>query len=172
MCSLTAHRYFERFDREYRAAVREYKTLRELYNRVVWYQFEVTCSNWKDPWFESMRQSAVYLHGYSEQMIWSNGRRVIQRCAPMWYAGTIESAPQLPPEILYTEMMMAKEYMDRVREDRWDPYEYAPGGRKYEALLRESEGVAMYSALLSSKKRKKDEASLGHGCRTKLGGSV
>lgn len=156
MCNLTATRYFERFNREYQAAVREYKTLLDMYNRVMWYQFEVVCSKWKDPWFVSMNDSIVYLHAYKEQMVWRHGRLVTESSAPVWYAGTIKSAPQLPPEIVYVELMAAKEYMNKMREHRWDPYEYAPGGRKYEKLVRESEGSALY-AELSSKKRRKDE---------------
>ena len=47
---------------------------------------------------------------------------------PFWFWGQIKDAPSLPPEIILKELLDAKEYLAHMREAKFAPYDYAPGG--------------------------------------------
>ena len=44
-------------------------------------------------------------------------------------------APPLPPQILESELKAAKAYMDHCDAQRNAPFDWAPGGKLYDALL-------------------------------------
>lgn len=150
--SLLIHRDFKdqwsrRFEREYSEAQREVQRLQRLYKEVCWYHFETQCREWRDPWFTSFGASVTELHGVRMEQVWRNGRLAEQGTFPIYYRGMIQDAPPLPPEIVLTELKAAKEYMHFMNEQRFAPYDWAPGGRKYEQMLRESEGVRAFNNL-------------------------
>ena len=78
--------------------------------------------------------------------------RAEQCTFPIWYSGSVEDAPALPPSIIYNELKHARAYMHFMKEQITAPHDYAPGGRAYEKLLRESEGVREYEKLSSKRK--------------------
>ena len=142
--------FFNSFDREHARAKREYRQLVGLWRDVCWYNFETNCRKWTDPWHSSMYGSWIELHGHSFCTKWQNGRLVESGTFPVWYSGVLGEAPHLPPEILLDEIDEAKKYVEFTAEQRWAPYDYAPGGRKYQQLLREGDGVRAYNALRES----------------------
>ena len=139
---------FNEFDREYKQAVSEHKQLTALYREACWYNFETKCRTWGAPWHASWDASVIEMHRHRL------GRNAESGEFPIWYSGAVSDAPPLPPEIISVELEAAKAYMLFMKEQRHAPYDYAPGGRKYEKLLRESPGAAAYGKLLQSSKRK------------------
>ena len=118
---------FDTFNADYKQSRIEVKQLTALYKDVCWYNFETTCRSWKAPWHISWEESPISLQKY--------------------YTGSIRDAPPLPPEIVFVELQNAVAYMQHMRKQRYAPYDYAPGGREYERLLRHSPGVAAYDTL-------------------------
>ena len=129
---------FEELDLEYRRAKDEFKLLQELFRDCCWYSFETVCRDWEEPWHTSWGHSFIALNGVRVE---TNGSR-ISVTYPTWYKGVVRDAPSLSPRIIYKELKDAKAYMLSMEEQRWAPYDYAPGGHKYEDLLRYGEGVA------------------------------
>lgn len=118
---------FASFDSEYQRARAELRRLERLYKHACWYNFEVHCRSWTNPWHESLGGCGIALS--------------------RWYRGSVEDAPALPVEILETEVRLAMAEVERCDEQRFAPYEWAPGGRKYEQMRRESPGAAAYDVL-------------------------
>ena len=136
-----------RFAREYTEAQREVQRLKDLYRDVCWYNFETQCKDWKHPWFTSWGASSTELHGTRVERVWKKGRLAEHGVFPVYYRGMVADAPSLPPVIVLTELKAAEEYMHFMSEQRFAPYDWAPGGRKYEQMLRESEGVRAFNNL-------------------------
>ena len=120
---------YDEFDAEYKKSVLEVKHLQTLYKMVCWYNFETQCRTWQDPWHESWEDTIVSLRKY--------------------YTGSVRDAPSLPPAVVQLELQAAQDYALYMSQQRYAPYDYAPGGREYERMLRESPGVAAYDALHS-----------------------
>ena len=131
---------FDEFDAEYKRSMREVKHLQQLYKEACWYNFETRCRTWQEPWHESWEETLVSLRKY--------------------YTGSVRDAPSLPPAIVQVELQAAKDYAEHMSEQRYAPYDYAPGGRAYERMLRESPGVAAYDALYSSGRSQSSKAVL------------
>ena len=142
-------RYATRLYREYFNARMEWEQLNELHRHALWYNFEVGALKWNDPWREAAYDSFLTLHGarYGQQRQF--GRRHMYGCFPVYYRGPVRDAPPLPAEILLVETRLAREHMEELRQRLNDPYDWAPGGHKYEKLLRESPGVAAYEKMRS-----------------------
>ena len=127
--------------------------------------------------------SEVVLHSarYSikRQYVFKNGRFRGTRQRekgefPVYYEGSVRDAPLLPPLIVHREVKLAQELENELNEQCAAPYEWAPGGRKYQEHVHNSLGAALYSSLnpcrkaiaLSSNAR--DEQSDGHSSSDRL----
>ena len=152
---------FDEFDREYKQLKRELKQLKEIFRHVCWYHFETQCKNWKSPWHESFDESHITLHGHCFCKKWVKGRYVEEGRFPIYYDGAVVNAPCLPPIVIFKEIEAVQEQVNYMKEARWAPYDYAPGGRKYEELLREGCGALAYKEMQQSSKRNAEE----HGGR-------
>ena len=139
---------FDELNSEYKQAVREAKRLQSLYNDVCWYNFETTCRHWGGPWHASVDGSLIELYGH---VCFPKGSCEFTEF-PVWYSGSVGTAPKLPVEIVAKELRDAKERVRVLKEERNAPYDFAPGGRKYEQLRRHGVGVSAYRALQSSNK--------------------
>ena len=135
---------FDNFDLEYKQAQRECKQLTALFREVCWYNFETQCRAWNEPWHTSVKDSHIEMHTHRYMKEWKNGRYIEYGEFPIWYSGPVGDAPLLPPEIIFIEMKQAQDYMLYMQTQRFAPYDYAPGGRLYEKLLRESPGAIAY----------------------------
>ena len=132
---------------EYERAEDEYEQLLALLNDVCWYSFETQCRTWRHPWHESLEASYIELKAQVHSTRTDHGRTVHKCTFPTYYAGMIADAPPLPPDIVLSEVERAKEYMLFMRDQRTAPHDWAPGGRKYEQLVRESPGAAAYDRM-------------------------
>lgn len=138
---------YSELNKEYELARCEYEQLVSLFREVCWYNFETQCQNWQAPWHESWGGSHIEMHG--ARYCCDRGRTSGE--FPIWYSGAVSAAPTLPPAIVLSEVKDAEKRMHLTRKQRNAPYDWAPGGREYEKLLREGEGVAAYNQLQSSK---------------------
>ena len=160
--------------REHNNALCEVQRLESLMEDVSWYQFEISARGWRAPWHTSYPGSVVEL--YSQVYI-DLGHREIGTF-PVYYYGPIETAPPLPPMIVYAELELAREVCRATKEQLQNAYEWAPGGNKYELHLETSDGAKAYR-LLSEQKPVYDNsagASRGDGSGlqrcAELGGPV
>ena len=144
----------DEFKREYDNAKREFDRLTTLFRECCWYNFETSCRTWREPWHSSWGASSTTMHGVR----YSQCGRGEQCTFPIWYSGSIEEAPALPPSIIYNEIKHARAYMHFMRRQISAPHDYAPGGWAYEKLLREGEGVKEYDRL-SSKHKMEDNGA-------------
>lgn len=142
--------YHEHFTREYRRLTQEYKRIQELFSDVVWYNFETVARAWKRPWPPSFEESELELHTQRYQIVPSRGGRYCEKATfPYYYQGAVRDAPPLPPTIVLNELKIAWDAVKEAEERCAAPYEWAPGGRLYEKLLRESDGVRAFEQLSS-----------------------
>ena len=142
--------YNELFSREYRFLANEYKRLQQLLKEVAWYNFETAARGWKHPWPESFGGSSIELHGQRYALVNSRGGRKCETATfPVYFAGSIDDAPPLPPTIILNELKTVYDDLRAAEKSCSDPYEYAPGGREYEKMIRESDGVRLYNTLSS-----------------------
>ena len=140
----------DEFKREYENAKQELHRLTTLFRECCWYNFETSCRSWRTPWYMSWGPSDICLHGLSHKKCGA-----AEQCTfPIWYSGPLDGAPALPPSIIHNEIKHAKAYMHFMREQITAPHDYAPGGRAYEKLLREGQGVKEYDRLSSKRKLK------------------
>ena len=159
---------YDEFDTEYLRAKRELKQLKSLFREVCWYNFETRCRNWQEPWHASFPGSEIELYAHRHLQL---GKGFESCSFPIYYSGSIENAPALPPQILLEELKKAEQLIEYWDKQRTAPYDYAPGGREYEKLVRQSPGALGYDMLyqynrLQSSKRKvndvrTDERNLG-----------
>ena len=142
----------EEFEKEHTRACDEVNELTALFKEACWYNFETSCSHWEQPWHKSWGGSYV-------QMI---GRRPMRRGQRplVWYSGPVSDAPPLPPIIIYRELQQAREYRNFMREQMVAPHTFAPGGREYEKLLRESDGVKEYDRLYMQRRTESSKMKL------------
>ena len=146
MADAERDRYERLFWSEFQDAREEWRRLSEVLRHALWYNFEVNAANWKSPWRETDEFANLTLHGARSNtyVVSRSGRRYYHSSNPVYYQGPVRDAPPLPPEILQREVQAACEYKDAMLERCDDPSEYAPGGRKYEQLVRESPGALEY----------------------------
>lgn len=148
----------DEYCREYTQLAVELERLKEMFREVAWYNFEVLAREWKSPWYTTFMASCIELHGRSyTQQPGRTGHVHEMAKFPMYYMGTIEKAPPLPPEIVMAEVEKATKALEDCAELCAAPYEWAPGGHLYEKMLRESEGVREYRRLFSMRRKR------GHG---------
>ena len=137
-------KYAEHFAREYRFALQELDRLEMLLRDVMWYNFETVARGWRYPWFESYSDCTVELFGVRSELHRKRGHIAEKVTFPVYYYGHISDAPPLPPEIIMAEIRMAKELVEDAKVACSAPYEWAPGGRLYEQMMRESPGVKAF----------------------------
>ena len=119
---------------EFELAKRELNQLTTLLRDILWYNFEIVSSEWKEPWRKTNSHAELRLHGYRVTEHVKHGRRGCVMEFPVWWAGPVSVAPPCPPALLYRDICDAEE-MVRFFEERLDDAElYAPGGSKYEDL--------------------------------------
>ena len=84
------------FRQEYLYAKLEYERLCELFKDVCWYNFECKARHWHNPWRMTVPWSDITLlgarYGHDNQGEWAD--------FPVWFEGTAEEAPVLPPHIV------------------------------------------------------------------------
>ena len=97
---------------------KEHDHLLRLYKECIWYHFELSVLQWSSPWHESWGVSTVHLATY--------------------YVGPINSAPFCPPAILLVELRQVERDIAQLQTALVDADDYAPGGRAYEQLARET----------------------------------
>ena len=149
----------QRFEREWQRACREYQQLQRLYKEVCWYNFETTCRSWQEPWHVTWSDSFVTFVGHSYATEWRNGRLREYATFPLYYFGTISDAPKIPPEMVLKELKDAERYMHEAYMQVYAPDDWAPGGHKYEALVREGEGAQAYHALYFQRREREHGGS-------------
>ncbi len=137
--------YHEIFFKSYKDALQEYYRLVNLFKDVAWYNFETKARHWEPPWPPTLQQSFVKLEGACFKRY--STRRGVREAAsfPVYYQGAVEFAPELPPEIVLSELKAAYEYCEQCEKQCSAPYEWAPGGNEYNLMLRTSPGVAAFS---------------------------
>ena len=135
-CVKMQESYKTRFEREYRDAKEEVTRLSELFKDVCWYNFETTCRKWRHPWRQSKSDSLIELHAHRYEKYWNRRHLCEAAKFPYYYQGTLEDAPPIPPEIVLNELREAELYLKACTEQIFAPYDWAPGGAKYEALRR------------------------------------
>ena len=126
------------FEDEFLEASREVDRLQNLFKDVCWYNFETKCRSWMHPWPYSQENSWIELHGTKIVIDDSRGRRREVGLFPVYYSGTVRDAPELPPQILLTELVLAADHLAACKEQRNAPFDWAPGGRLYRKLLSET----------------------------------
>jgi len=138
--------YAEHFAREYRFALQEEDRLKSLMRDAFWYN--VAQVGWLG-WGRSCE-----LFGVRSELIRKRGHVAEKLSFPVYYHGPTNVAPPLPPQILMVELEMAKKLVEDTREACSAPYDWAPGGRRYEQMMRESPGVAAFAITSSDIERK------------------
>ena len=126
------------FYRRHVEAKQELFELRRVFKDACWYNFEVHCRNWRDPWPKTISESRMCFHGYSVQNVWVNGRKRERGSFPIYYDGPVGDAPPLPPQILIQELILQTQLVHELEESITAPYDWAPGGAKYNKLLTET----------------------------------
>lgn len=115
------------FARERDWARGELLALEAILDDAKWFNFEMACRNWREPWHESFGASRIRLRAVH--------RDHVGHCTfPYWFNGPVQDASPLPLAILETEVQMAKEYLAHCERCVAAPYDWAPGGVLYEAL--------------------------------------
>ena len=140
----------EQFAREHLRLLLEYKRIEALLKDVVWYNFETVARSWKHPWPPSYEDSQMELHAHRYRIVRTRGGRHCEKAEyPYYYAGTVKDAPPLPPAIVLHELKLACDAVKEAEVNCYAPYDWAPGGRLYEKMLRESDGVKAFAQLSS-----------------------
>jgi hypothetical protein len=108
----------------------EERQLLQLLHKAYWYQFELVCKNWKEPWHESLLHSQIAMPNTAEGY---------------WYIGSLGDAPPLPAAVLEVELAECRSTICTLKEISTAATDWAPGGDLYEKLLRESPMVHLYN---------------------------
>lgn len=119
-------RYALQFRREWEDAKREREHLGNLFEDVCWYNFARNPFPWR------LELNRIHLHGYRVQWFW-NMREAVYFTT--WYEGSCCEAPPCPAEILLNEIKLADERVEETYNRLMDPYDWAPGGKKYLELV-------------------------------------
>ena len=96
------------FERDFLAAQMECQRLKSLFHDVCWYNFESKCRTWRSPWPTSLPDSYIELCGVSIEICKRHGREREIGHFPIYYAGSVEDAPPLPPKIVLNELTLAE----------------------------------------------------------------
>lgn len=156
------HEIADGFERELTRLMVERARIVALLKDVMWYNFEVTVRGWKDPWPESFMGSILELHAHRYDVVPTRGGRLCEKAHfPLYYSGSVAHAPPLPPDICMRELEDVTSAIEYMKECILAPYEWAPGGRRYEEMMRTSEGVSAYYALSSNCGVCSDDAGTG-----------
>jgi len=121
-------------DRELDDARQELANLKRLQEEIHWYNFEIAALKWHFPWHPSFMMSPIILEGMRITHTRKRGKRHEAVEFPVWYSGTVYDAEPLPYAILATEIKAAEAYVRRAEENVNAPYDWAPGGARYEQL--------------------------------------
>ena len=116
----------------------ECRRLAWLFKQICWYNFETVCKQWNRPWYPSLQQSRVELHGCRTEYVTRNGRTREIGHFPIYYHGPLSDAPPLPPVILLSELKDAYDSMIQLEAVRCNAFAWAPGGAKYQQLLKDT----------------------------------
>ena len=119
-------------------AKQELKHLNDLCKEIMWYNFEINSHKWGGPWRKHNEHACLSLHGFSLTQIKKHGRVSYPGQFPIWYEGLVANAPQLPPEIIINELNDQVARVEAMEAGVHDAYDYAPGGRKYLQLVRDT----------------------------------
>ena len=139
--------YTDQFIKVHHYAVSEYERLEALFGDVAWYNFEVAAHKWRDPWPSSWTEGTLTLKGKRFDLVQGRGgRQVEKRSFPIYFQGTVCDAPPLPPQILLSELELARQLVAETSIACAAPDEWAPGGRLYQQMLETSPGVAAFSS--------------------------
>lgn len=136
-------RYREVFQNEYIKRTREALRLRALCADAIWYNHDRVLwgSHHHSP---TLCHTSMYGHRVRDE------DDSYQASFPVWYEGPSLNAPVLPRAILQTEVDMAEKEAYAAREQIEAPWDWAPGGCKYKAMLRDPEGGCSLYNLLNS----------------------
>ena len=107
-----------------------------LLKDVLWYNFEIVCSGWQRPWFETVKESQVELRAHRYKHYWNRGTLWEQGDFPVYYRGPVEDAPNVPPQIIVKELKEARAYLALCERQRTAVDDWAPGGPLYDELAR------------------------------------
>jgi len=148
----------EELYREYADAHAEYMRIARLFREVAWYNADTfTCRWW------NLRRKQVALYGVRHEVYPVRGGRARQRCTfREYYVGDATDARPLPPEIILHELKMSHDLMMAAFDAVSAPYDWAPGGDKYEKLVRESPGVYEYERRRLATSSKAQKTTNGH----------
>lgn len=135
-CGRRGHRclrvaMFNAMNARYKEARLEYERLLRLYEDVVWYSTECQMRHWRQPWPVTYPFSSLVLFGRH----YANHTPSRPQLS-VWYSGPAAQAPELPIEILLTELRDAAELAEDLSARRVDAFAYAPGGPGYEDVKR------------------------------------
>ena len=148
--------YNELFCRQHMCLQDELTRLFQLYEDVLWYNFELAAMHWHTPWPVTDRDSALQLCSMRFETVQIRGGRQCEKGSfPVYYFGRIADAPKLPAQILYVEIVNIKKELALLEDMCTAAYDWAPGGDLYERHMRESDGSKLYNQL--SKENKTDE---------------
>jgi hypothetical protein len=145
----------EIFEAEFYAAQQECDRLSALFKDVCWYNFETKCKFWQRPWPQSYTHSAIELYGVRIEIDDSRGRKREVGHFPLYYSGTVDDAPSLPPDIILLELKAASDYLEVCRKQCSAPHDWAPGGSEYNKLLR----TTMLPTKLDKKRERSEKAA-------------
>ena len=95
------------FRKMLRDAEQEYERLNSLLYEICWFNFEVNCKTWSPPWYTSIMDTLVILHGVRYAVVKNGGR--VYECGeyPVYYEGPVRDAEAVPPEIVLAELRAA-----------------------------------------------------------------
>ena len=147
----------EEFEDEFHAAQMECNRLQKLFKDVCWYNFETQCQHWNRPWPTSWPASPIALHGVRIEINTRNGRDRETGHFPIYFEGSIQDAPPLPPIIILTEMRAAAAYLEECRTQCSAPYDWAPGGSRYLELQQTTKVPTRSTQLISKGVLDRDE---------------
>lgn len=117
-----------------RDAEKEYERLSNLLSEVCWFNFEVNCKDWSPPWYTSIMDTQVILHGARYEIVKNGGREYECGEYPVYYDGTVRDAEAVPPEIVLAELREAATHVHECRELLLGVDTLAPGGIDYLVL--------------------------------------
>ena len=130
---------------EYTAAHSELEQLNFLYRELVWSNYEVKIG-------KERGATTVALHTH----VHDHGRRTLT--FPIYYYGSVEQAPVVPPIIVLKELYSAEKYVEAIKEQMNAAYDWAPGGDKYNLHMRTS----LMARILSKGRGGEDEHGGSH----------
>lgn len=136
--------YREHFEEEYDQLKMEYGRLCELFRDVCWYEHERRSMSWAHPWYGHVKD--LHLHGYRIESVWRRGHRHDFWRFPLYYEGHPSDAPPLPVNIVANELATMLTELEVARANCTAAQDWAPGGCKYELLLKGSTATAMQSS--------------------------